>query len=108
MASSQKTSIQWQCEDKISLEISCEEPFFCGKTFHFTNYAFLITGSEEENAGEPEPIDCCRPETVPYGIIVGVIVAAVILVLIGIIGVVLWRKKLQRAENEDMNLDVPQ
>lgn len=70
---------------------------------HFTNYAFLLLGEEEnfQNSSSSE-----ETESIPFlfiGIAIGV---AVVLVIIGGIAVFVWKMLEKKKEDEALNLSL--
>lgn len=99
LAASSETSVEWTCEDQAVTQC-LGGSFLCSQTNHFTNYALLLVG-EEENSTEGESGES---ESTPYlfiGIAIGV---AVVLVIIGGVSVFVWKRYEKKKEDEDMYL----
>eukprot|EP01118_Nematostelium_gracile_P006343 TRINITY_DN2040_c0_g1_i1.p1 TRINITY_DN2040_c0_g1~~TRINITY_DN2040_c0_g1_i1.p1 ORF type:complete len:266 (-),score=54.87 TRINITY_DN2040_c0_g1_i1:10-807(-) len=87
---------KWQCVDK-NLVISRNKniTMATGKTNHFTDFAILFNGNENSSREAPPKGESVPPEV---GIIVGVI--AGVFVMIGIIAVIVYKRKQLMKERE--------
>lgn len=102
LAFSSSSSTEWACSEQEYGSVECEDGLLCGKTSHFTNYAFLLTGNEEEI--EEELPSSGDSENIPVIISIVAVGIAVVLVSLGSIAVIIVRRKWEKEEKEDMGI----
>jgi len=98
----------WVCEDyTLDIEYDSTQQRWkaTGTTTHFTDYAILLGGSPQDNLGTStsSPSTMNVSGGVPKAAIYSVVVIALVLIIVGAIAVVIWKKREAAQEERDLN-----